>query len=468
MIPVRLSQIEIPENDPFKFDLLSRKHSVEVLTQFVELSQPPYVMALDSPWGTGKTTFLKMWLQSLSNRGFTTLYFNAWENDFSDDPLIPIMVQFDSYVEDSQTSGRVTNKAKKYLKEAKKCGARLAKTAIPTVVKIATHGIVDIEKFTGDSLAELSEKIVTGEIQAHKHDKKNLIEFRDNLTNLVSTLGAQDKDGKSKPLLFAIDELDRCKPTFAIKVLERIKHIFDINNVIFVLALDKDQLAHSLRSIYGIGMDVDGYLRRFLDVDYRLPRVNQKGFVIEILQKFGLVEKLDNGGGDVAYIGNLLEELFRFFGFSLRNEEQCIARLSTAYYTISKDHRLNPALLAILVVLRMQNLRLYESFISGESGVEDFLRHFEDQPRGKAFVDGGDGIKIEGLLAMARGDQSVLTALQLKYEKKIKDTSLPLIDQEIAQRKFQAISYWKNSPSLFFNQLPSLARAIEIAENFTG
>jgi predicted AAA+ superfamily ATPase len=83
--------LEIPADAPFKHDLLEREQSAEVLTQFVSRLDEPFVLAIDSPWGSGKTTFLKMWLRSLQNRGFPCLYFNAWQNDFSDSPLVSLI-----------------------------------------------------------------------------------------------------------------------------------------------------------------------------------------------------------------------------------------------------------------------------------------------------------------------------------------------------------------------------------------
>jgi hypothetical protein len=83
--------LDIPEADPFNDDLLGRKECAENLTAFVESLSEPFVLAIDSPWGTGKTTFLRMWLHHLKNQGFPCLYFNAWANDFSDSPLVSLI-----------------------------------------------------------------------------------------------------------------------------------------------------------------------------------------------------------------------------------------------------------------------------------------------------------------------------------------------------------------------------------------
>ena len=83
--------IDIPSEAPFKHDVLERQPCADVLTQFVLRLNEAFVLAIDAPWGSGKTTFLRMWLQSLQNQGFHCLYFNAWQNDFSDSPLVSLI-----------------------------------------------------------------------------------------------------------------------------------------------------------------------------------------------------------------------------------------------------------------------------------------------------------------------------------------------------------------------------------------
>ena len=85
-IRIQPREIDVPENDPFKNDLLGRKESVEVLTHLVGSLEGPCVLAVDAAWGNGKTTFLRIWAQYLRNRGFPVVEFNAWETDFSGTP----------------------------------------------------------------------------------------------------------------------------------------------------------------------------------------------------------------------------------------------------------------------------------------------------------------------------------------------------------------------------------------------
>ena len=80
----KIVPIEVPKDDPFRYDALGRKEHVVILSNFVKVLSGPFTVALDGAWGTGKTVFVKMWSQSLSNDGYKCLYFNAWQNDFAE------------------------------------------------------------------------------------------------------------------------------------------------------------------------------------------------------------------------------------------------------------------------------------------------------------------------------------------------------------------------------------------------
>ena len=89
------------------------------------------------------------------------------------------------------------------------------------------------------------------------------------------------------PLIFIIDELDRCRPTFAIELLERVKHIFDIPNMIFVFGINRSELCSSLQSIYG-EIDAGVYLRRFFDMEFSLPEIDSEPFCKSLMEKYKL------------------------------------------------------------------------------------------------------------------------------------------------------------------------------------
>ena len=287
--------IEIPQSTPFQYDLLEREKSAKVLTQFVSRLEEPFVLAIDSPWGSGKTTFLKMWLQSLQNEGFPCLYFNAWQNDFSDSPLVSLIGEIGEAIKELGLAKDQEKAARQVFEKAKKTGAVLAKAALPAAIKIATAGLLDLSSLKAEDIAKLAEDLAKQQIEKYQADKKTIGHFEKELTELVSVLRQKSVDETTKPIVFVIDELDRCRPPYAVELLEKIKHLFSVDGLIFVLAIDRQQLGESVRCLYGHGLDADNYLRRFIDLEYRLPTPKIEQFVEAQFARFGL-ERLSASG----------------------------------------------------------------------------------------------------------------------------------------------------------------------------
>ena len=140
---IRIQPLDIevpqgPDEDPFENDLLDRKETVEVLTHLVGSIDGPCVIAVDSEWGSGKTTFLRLLAQYLRNNGFPVVEFNAWETDFAGDPLVALSAEltdgFDDYLELESDN----------VKRLKLASKKLLRLAAPPALRVATGGLVDI------------------------------------------------------------------------------------------------------------------------------------------------------------------------------------------------------------------------------------------------------------------------------------------------------------------------------------
>ena len=234
-------KIIIDEEEPFKNDKLDRELIANNLTKIIENKEGSFVLSIDSGWGTGKTTFIEMWVQKLKiEKNVIPIYYNAWENDDFNDPLLAIINSIDEYF----NSKRRKKKLYETLDEVKEHSKRVIFNGLKRGIKKATGDIIDPCDFK-----------VFDEYKEYKKNKKGIT---DSLLKLYYVY-------KKKIIIF-IDELDRCRPTFAIETLERIKHIFDVPGFVFVLSVDKDQLSHSVKGLYGQDMDSQGYLRRFFDI----------------------------------------------------------------------------------------------------------------------------------------------------------------------------------------------------------
>ena len=179
------------------------------------------------------------------------------------------------------------SKLKKGFDKLVKASVPLAKRITPIAVKAATLGAIDVDKEYEKLLADLTGSIASDQLKKYSEAKSSITGFKEKLTLLAKDMS--DKENP-KPLIFIIDELDRCRPNFSIEVLEKAKHFFNVENIVFVLGIDKEQLGSSFRAVYGQGLNVDGYLRRFIDIEYMLPTPGRTLFPKALFEKFSFRE----------------------------------------------------------------------------------------------------------------------------------------------------------------------------------
>lgn len=272
MTKIKHEDIVIEEQEPFKNCVLGRKQYADVLTSIINSYSTGFVLAINNEWGAGKTTFVKMWQQQLKNDGFQTLYFNAWENDFDTNPLVALMSELKTLVGNGNEKFRsLTTK-----------GALLVNKVLPNAIKFL------VSKYVGEEAGEFivgSTEAVTAlmedEIEDFSNKKRGLIDFKKELKGFIESI---DTD---KPLVFIIDELDRCRPNYAVHLLEQVKHFFSVPGIVFILSIDKEQLGNAVRGVYGSDrIDADEYLRRFVDIEYSLPKPEAERFTSYLYSYF--------------------------------------------------------------------------------------------------------------------------------------------------------------------------------------
>lgn len=263
IVKAKVKEFEIKDpNQPFKDDRLGRKDYAEILTGIVETFVGGAVIALNGAWGTGKTTFLKMWKQHMMNEGFPVIYYNAWEDDICEEPMLSMLRELKEL---NKEDG---------LDNVFRTGAKVVTGALAGAFTAAAGVLGEIAKGAVEGGMKQLEDSVYESLKEENARMKLMQDFKESLTDYMTIVC-----NEGKPLVYMVDELDRCNPTFAVKVLERIKHLFDVPNVIFVLSIDKKQLACSVKGFYGSNeIDADEYLRRFIDVDYYLPEPDAELF----------------------------------------------------------------------------------------------------------------------------------------------------------------------------------------------
>ncbi len=132
-------------------------------------------------------------------------------------------------------------------------------------------GTTDISKDFQEAIQKANEDVaqntgkwIAKKFEDYESEKTSFIKYRESLEKFCLL--------KDKPVVIFIDELDRCKPTFAVQLIERIKHLFDVPNLIFVLLINKEQLENAIKGVYGHETDAAKYLGKFVNFFFRLPR----------------------------------------------------------------------------------------------------------------------------------------------------------------------------------------------------
>jgi hypothetical protein len=381
---IRHTKLEIPPNDPFKNDALGRKDLEPPLTQFVTQATGSFVLALDASWGSGKTTFLEMWQVKLKKEGHICMYLNAWQNDFVPDPLIAIVGELKKAIEDyASQSGDASIIISEQKKKNKKIFDLLLKHIVPLSVKIATHGLINIEPAIEKLIADTASSGAEALINNYEKGKSEIKEFRKALGDLANQVASLNPSAK---VVIIIDELDRCRPTYAIELLERVKHLFDSSGVVFILGIDRSQLNHSIRSLYGSEFDATGYLRRFIDLDYRLPEPQAGDYCDYLFKYFGVNELMQIKSNKLA--GYAIEKLKFSLGglmgaakMSLRVQEQTISRLRIVLQTIPKHEPVYENILSLLLFLREWNANIYASITEGKIDLDQIIPQIEALPK---------------------------------------------------------------------------------------
>ena len=330
---------DIDTNDPFKNDLLNRRQYGEILTTLVKATEKGGTLSINAEWGYGKTTFIRMWEARLKRDGYSTIYLNAWENDYAQDPFMALV---DEVLEQLKSSDFSSEK-KQILLAATDILVGIAK-AIPHTAFIGQIGEAikkGVEKTWEDRIA----------LQEYRTYKDVVNEFKDKLQSAVSKLSPD------KPLIIFVDELDRCRPNYAIEFLERIKHLFSIDNIVFVLSVDKQVLLESIKCIYGSSeIQADNYLRRFIDLEFSLPVPNTEEFVQYQFNNHGLDKYIQKHRNELhhfyntnyaALLTNILAACFRAKTRSLRDIEKYFNRLDVVLHAIN----INGVYLDIIVFL---------------------------------------------------------------------------------------------------------------------
>lgn len=322
-------------------------------------SNDAYVLAVDSPWGTGKTRFAIMLKNHLEkrfppdsgqrgnvNRTFNAIYYDALSSDYNPDAMEPLM------------HALVNSNALKVPGAAD--DLEQLKIACTGILKMLGYGIMRVVLGEAGALAALDTEHLLGEkdqdpLQSYTKKLELYDTFRKALASAIKR--------SNKKLVIIIDELDRCKPIFAIQTIEMAKHLFDVQGLIFIFFLDITQLSSAVKCVYGSDMDATGYLCRYFDFISRLPTPDTMRFIHMKLKTIPYYQKMAEDYSDAtAYILKLSQT----FQLSLRDISTIMTNYAIMCSTILQrySHFSEHRIYLFLLVLKYKNLELYNTIVS--------------------------------------------------------------------------------------------------------
>ena len=224
-IIVRLTpqEPEIPEVGGFTDanDIFGYRDFAERLANLVRNIDEPLVIALDGPWGSGKSVFVKQWAGLLRELGASVILFDAFANDYYEDAFLALSAEIHAAAK--KTLGGNESTTRRYLNRAKKAGIVLAPMALRVAARAGTAGLLSLEdleasseglkaaaKALGNESAKAVERVISERLRQASEERAALAAFQKVLSEVASALAErQAEDGGAFPLVFIVDELAR-------------------------------------------------------------------------------------------------------------------------------------------------------------------------------------------------------------------------------------------------------------------
>ncbi|MEN9354244.1 MAG: hypothetical protein RL318_1569 [Fibrobacterota bacterium] len=289
-IPLSLPRDPEQIQTAFANDAMDRKAFAEKITPaLLQLAVNGGVLTLDAPWGEGKSWFGRHWRKMLDDQvQVKTCWIDAFEQDYIENPFELVaaeLVDAMGWRENEELLDKtvsVMNLAEKtFGAVAKGFGRALgiaasAHLGAPTEVKAGEAAAGAAADFAAQAVSD-GNAWLKGRLLAHSKEKQAIREFR-------KAMQAQLAE-EPMPMVVFVDELDRCRPDFAVRLLECIKHFFDVPNLVFVLLLNRDQLEKAVKGVYGAEVDAHLYLHKFIHLPLRLPK-GGGAFPVSRLQQY--------------------------------------------------------------------------------------------------------------------------------------------------------------------------------------
>lgn len=337
-------------------DYFDRNKYISVLIQYITDSDAQNTFAINGAWGTGKTVFMNQFKYVLDNEAYDmvnlentevkkikTFYYNAWEHELLDSPTLALVLD-------------LINEDKRIKKETKDKLKEVSAKLINVVVKGFSRGIIDFS----DDIEEFFNRGY--ELDAIKE-------------SLKKTLDCICENEKCERIVIIIDELDRCKPTTVVKILEEFQHFYDYSKLTVLFSVDLKALSCTIKNLYGEQFNSDVYMQRFFDSVFSINQTSYDKY----LSNYLLVEFQDD---------RLIQSTKRavdYCDLSVRETNKLVKHIKSIHNTILKVPRnsiqyfenflSNIVFVPLGIALKYSNTNSYSDFMNGKYDKERLIEY---------------------------------------------------------------------------------------------
>jgi hypothetical protein len=372
---------------PWHEDRLNRKGEGEIVGNYLVSRglarldagvQDGFVFAIQGEYGEGKSYFLRNLALQLSAK-HPVAFIDAWESDTIGTPFMALLNALDTALapllrkkSKLEATGRMIGRSGAILGAAVKGGLKKAAekyigeefseqvadmVSLPEtktkddgddhIGEVGSQAIADgmAELANSNEVYALGPKATLDELRLHRQARRALTDLKKALANIVANIRRDNERGA--PIFIFVDELDRCSPTYAVSMLEEIKHIFDVPGVIFVLGMQPAQLAMSIKGVYGTDFDGQSYMERLIHYHYALSRSSLDAFINSCLMREPLPDYAFSKDICDRSIAECISAVFNMKGLKPRAVERSIEKMRTAAFAAEAQGLLDPTYLAM-------------------------------------------------------------------------------------------------------------------------
>lgn len=312
------------------------------------LTKPtPYVLRLEDNFGMGKTHFSTRFTYFLRNCDIDAIYFSAWENDYIEQPFVSFSTEIIKYFQHRSINAEL----KAHLKNVSKSIYQLILNLLKSTTISVSAGLgiqagcsVDLDKGIG---------AIETFVQSFIKNDDDLINFKKILKGFVESL-------PNKKLVIIVDELDRCRPDYAMKTLEIIKHFFDVEGLFIIIPTNERSLQKCVQALFGINetsnQDTENecYFNKFFNDKLNLYRPDYLKLVKTIIPEEKIQPLIENGkmtlNNKYNSLTTLQQKLAEFGeGFKLTMREMVNICNKAIYFCYNIDKKIDCEYLAFLL-----------------------------------------------------------------------------------------------------------------------